>query len=125
MKIISALARVCLLTLSLAVTAVHAYALLDVTDHLVSTDAIQMGRLSRNAIPQDWAGSEPFPGVINGGVAYHYRTYSVYVGASQYVQIFTDASGGAAGVVFTSAYLTSYNPASPAATWVGDAGSSG
>jgi hypothetical protein len=125
MKIISTLARVCLLTLSLVAAAAQGYAILDVTDHLVGTDPIQMGRLSRNAIPQDWAGSEPFPGVINGGVAYQYRTYSVSVGASQYVQIFTDASGGAAGVVFTSAYLGSYDPTNKATNWLGDAGSSG
>lgn len=125
MKIISALARVCLLTLSLAIPAVHADVLLDITDHLVSANPTQAGRLGRNGVPQDWAGSEAYPGEINGGTMYHYKTYLVSVGALRYVQVFVDAQGGASGNVFSSAYTTSYNPASKATNWAGDAGISG
>ena len=41
---------------------------------LSSGDPIQAGRLSRNGIPQDWSGGEPYPGEINPGTSYHYQT---------------------------------------------------
>jgi hypothetical protein len=125
MKITSALARVCLLTLSLALPPVHADVLLDMTDHLTAANSTQLGRLSRNGVPQDWAGTELYPGAINPGTTYHYKTYAVNVGSTRYVQIFLDASGNAAGGVFSSVYLTSYDPNNKATNWKGDAGSSG
>ena len=43
----------------------HGAVLYTNTVSLLSTDPTQLGRLSRNGVPQDWSGQEPFPGVIN------------------------------------------------------------
>lgn len=103
--------------------------LLSISDTLTSSDPTQLGRLSRNAIPQDWVGSEPFPGVINTAVSYFYQTYSVNVGADTFVQITFD---DVATSEFASAYVGAYLPNSAGApnfgldtNWLGDAGSSG
>jgi len=92
-------------------------------------DPTQLGRLSRNGIPQDWSGSEtPFPGVLNTATTYHYHAYSVNVGITPFVQISLDAGVN----VFISAYDTTYSPNSAGGpnfgfdtNWLGDAGSSG
>ncbi|MFO1325038.1 MAG: Ig-like domain-containing protein [Burkholderiales bacterium] len=129
MKMISALARYVALILSLAVATAHADVLLSITDQLAAPDATQSGRLSRNGIPQDWAGSEPFPGPFNIGQINHYRTYAVNVGVTPYIQVILDSP---ATTTFVSAYLTSYVPGSAGApnygldiNWLGDAGGSG
>ncbi|HEY3441351.1 MAG TPA: PEP-CTERM sorting domain-containing protein [Paludibaculum sp.] len=96
--------------------------LFTITDSLANTDPTQLGRLSRNGIPQDWAGSEPFPGTINLATPYHYRYYDVNVGATPFIQIIMDAS---TVTEFASAYITSYDPANKATNWLGDAGVSG
>jgi hypothetical protein len=96
---------------------------------LASFDPTQLGRLSRNGIPQDWVGSEPFPGVINPATSYFYQTYSVNVGADTFIQItFDDVSTSE----FASAYVGAYLPNSAGSpnfgfdtNWLGDAGTSG
>lgn len=129
MKMISALARYAALILSLAVTAAQADTLATITDQLAVTDATQLGRLSRNGLPQDWAGTEDFPGVINTATVYHYRTYAVNVGLTPYIQVNVDSNSGN---TFVSAYLTSYAPNSAGGpnfgfdtNWKGDGGTSG
>ncbi|MEO8753105.1 MAG: Ig-like domain repeat protein [Casimicrobiaceae bacterium] len=129
MKMISALARMFVLAVSLAATATYADVLLDVSGALVAGNPTQLGRLSRNALQQDWAGSESFPGVINPASTYHYTTYTVNVGATPYLQIEFDSTSAN---TFVSAYLTSYAPNSAGApnygfdtNWLGDAGRSG
>jgi hypothetical protein len=109
---------------------VHAATILDVTSSAITLgDPTQTGRLSRNAIAQDWSGDEAFPGVINTGTTYHYHVYSVNVGITPFVQITFDSLSTN---TFLSAYDTSYLPDSAGSpnfgfdtNWLGDAGSSG
>jgi hypothetical protein len=111
-----------------AITA-RASVLLDFNSALTATDPTQLGRLSRNGLPQDWTGGEVFPGVINPTTAYHYHTYSVNVGLGPFVQVLFDSISTD---LFISAYDTSYLPNSAGApnfgfnvNWLGDAGLSG
>ena len=123
MNKISALGRVITLG-SIVTAAAHAAVLFDITSSLQLTDPVQLGRLSRNSIQQDWVGSEPFPGVVNPTTPYHYTTYSVNVGVSNFVQIDFDDVAGLAQT-FVSAYQTSYSPLSFSTNWLGDPGLSG
>ncbi len=92
-------------------------------------DPQQLGRLSRNGVPQDWSGGEPFPGVVNMGTSYHYATLDLDIGALEagfvfggFLQIIFDST---ATTTFLSAYLSSYNPADLSDNWLGDPGFSG
>ena len=94
-----------------------------------STDLTQLGRLSRNGIPQDWSGQEPFPGVINTTTSYHYVAVSILVpNWLSFLQITVDSNNAN---IFAAMYDTSYNPnpISPNrgldVNWLGDAGASG
>jgi PEP-CTERM motif-containing protein len=122
-----------LVVLVLASGSAQAATILDVSAALSLSDPIQLGRLSRNAIQQDWAGSEPFPGVINPTTPYHYRAFLLNVGLTPYIQINFDSISAN---TFVSAYQTSYRPNTPGApvggpnygfdvNWLGDAGVSG
>lgn len=129
MKMMKALARLLILTLSLATAIAQANVLLDVNGALVAGDPTQLGRLSRNGVLQDWAGTEAFPGPFNTGTTYHYHTHTVNVGSTPFIQIEFDS---ATANTFVAAYVTSYNPNSAGApnfgfdvNWLGDAGSSG
>ena len=113
----------------LASAAAHASVILDLTDFLVVTDPTQLGRLSRNGIPQDWAGTEDFPGVLNTTTMYNYHAYMVNVGVTPFVQIEFDSTSTN---TFVSAYDTAYLPNSAGSpnfgfdtNWLGDAGFSG
>ena len=134
MKVSPSLRRVAgsiLLTFALCATA-RATLILDVTSAITLTDPIQMGRLSRNGIPQDWADTETFPGVINPATSYHYHTYAVDALTAvlgPFMQITFDSISAN---TFVSAYYTSYNPNSVVGGnlgfdthWLGDAGLSG
>ncbi|MEO8592586.1 MAG: PEP-CTERM sorting domain-containing protein [Candidatus Solibacter sp.] len=84
------------------------------------TDPTQLGRLSRNGIPQDWANTEPFPGLVNTTTSYHYRTVSIFVpNWFPFLQISLDSENPN---IFGSAYDTTYNPANLSANWLGDPG---
>jgi PEP-CTERM motif len=106
--------------------------ILNFTTSLTTADPTQLGRLSRNSIAQDWVNTEPFPGVVNPTVAYHYRTFQIdpfTVSLGPFIQISLDDS---LPNLFASAYFTSYNPNSAGAPnlgfdthWLGDAGASG
>ncbi len=96
---------------------------------LQTTDSTQLGRLSRNGTPSDWSALEPFPGVLNPALSYHYETFVIPTSPFPFLQIsFNDLSGAAN--TFASAYLNSYNPNSTATNrglnvnYLGDAGSS-
>jgi hypothetical protein len=128
MKRISMLATTAVLTM-LAATSARATTILDVSGAVALGDPTQLGRLSRNNIPQDWTGGEAFPGVINTGVTYHYQTFMVNVGIASFVQIEVDSNSGN---IFFSAYDTAYLPNSAGGpnfgfntNWLGDAGFSG
>jgi hypothetical protein len=115
--------------LVLAVPVMRAELLAAFTSSIAPGSPTQLGRLSRNGIPQDWSGDEPFPGVINTGVTYNYMTFMVPIGDLNFVQISIDDP---AVTEFASAYTTSYLPNSAGApnfgfdtNWLGDAGSSG
>jgi MYXO-CTERM domain-containing protein len=113
-------------------TVAHAQTVLDVTSALVLGDPTQTGRLSRNAVPQDWANDEPFPGVINTTITYHYHTYIIdaaTMALGPFAQITFDSTSAN---TFVSAYYTSYLPDSAGTPnfgfdthWLGDAGTSG
>jgi hypothetical protein len=113
----------------IATGSAQATSLLDITSSLTTSDPTQLGRLSRNGIPQDWAGTEVFPGVLNTTVTYHYHVYKVNSGNTPFIQILFDS---ASLNTFVSAYDTSYLPNSAGApsfgfnvNWLGDAGFSG
>lgn len=129
MKITSALVRLLALALSFATLTATADTLFSVSDQISGTDPTQLGRLSRNNVPQDWGQSEPFPGVINAASTYRYRAYTINVGLTPFVQVSLDST---ATTTFVAAYLGSYAPNSAGApgygfdtTWLGDAGFSG
>lgn len=117
MKRFGLLAGLLLLASSLAAPSAQA-----VTVSISASDPIQLGRLSRNAITQDFAGDEPFPGVINPATPYHFHAYSLNVGLTPYVDVFIDSPSA---TVFYSGYLGSYHPNNLATNWLGDEGSSG
>jgi len=128
MKVISRISKVVLLVL-FATELARASTIFDVSGALTLTDPTQLGRLSRNGIPQDWAGTEAFPGVINTTTTYHYHVYQVNVGITPFIQILFDS---VSPNTFVSAYDTSYAPNSTGApnfgfdtNWLGDAGFSG
>jgi hypothetical protein len=97
---------------------------------ITATDPTQLGRLSRNGVPQDWTGGEPYPGIVNPTTAYHYSVYTLpgwwfdfgAGGYAGYVQVMIDSISANS---FGAAYRNSYNPTNMSATWLGDAGSSG
>lgn len=128
------IAGIVMLTVALCATA-SATDVLNTTTALTLGDPTQSGRLSRNGLNQDWANTEPFPGVVNTATIYHYRTFVIdpfTVALGHFMQVSLDHQGPNRGTLFASAYLTSYNPNSTATgnrgfdtNWLGDAGSSG
>jgi hypothetical protein len=96
--------------------------LLVTSSSLASTDATQLGRLSRTGVASDWSASKAFPTTINPAVVYHYKTFSVAVGTTSFVQIELDDPNA---VFLASAYLDFYSPGSQATNYLGDAGTSG
>lgn len=122
MKMLGTLARILILTSSLATASANATVIFSTNGNLTANDPTQLGRLSRNGVPQDWAGIEPFPGVINPTAIYHFHTYLINVGLTPFIQINFDSN---AATTFVSAYQTTYNPGNLATNWLGDAGGSG
>lgn len=108
----------------------HASVLYNNTITLLSTDPTQLGRLSRNGVPQDWSFQESFPGVLNPTTSYHYEAIPVFVPHGlPFLQISIDSDNIN---TFGSAYDTSYNPDSGPlpflgfdVNYLGDAGTSG
>ena len=115
MKLFSALTRAALIASVLIGASAQSAA-------LVASDPIQLGRLSRNGIPQDWSFGEPFPGVINPTTPYHYHVYAYNVGLNPFVQFSIDSTSA---FTFFAAYQTAYLPTNLAYAWLGDAGGSG
>jgi hypothetical protein len=103
---------------------------LNVNSQVLTTDPTQLGRLSRNAIPQDWSGTEAYPGEINTTTTYHYTTFTiaasvVALGPFMQISLFDLGPVASQGNIFVSAYVNSYLPASKSTNWLGDAGFSG
>jgi hypothetical protein len=122
MKSLSTISTLVLFLL-LGTTSARAQCILNVASALNPTDPVQLGRLSRNGIPQDWSDGEQFPGVINAATQYHYRVFQVTVHNTPFVQINFDSVSPS---TFVSAYDSSYEPATGFEThWLGDAGFSG
>jgi hypothetical protein len=117
MKRFGLLAGLVLLVSSLAAPVAQA-----VTVSLTASDPLQLGRLSRNGVPQDFAGDEAYPGVVNPTTPYHFHAYSLNVGNTPFVEIIVDSLSTS---VFYSAYRGSYHPSNMATNWLGDAGTSG
>lgn len=97
------------------------------TYQITSADTTQAGRPSRNSIPQDWSGTETYPGAINPGLTYYYKTFtfasSLFANAP-YLDISTfDPANGSS--YFLSAYSGSYSTSNRATNWLGDVGFSG
>src|SRR5690349_12914527 len=93
--------------LALAAPASRADILDVITSTITSASPTQLGRLSRNAIAQDWTGGEPFPGVINTTTTYNYVTFTIPVGPLRFIQISIDAP---TTTEFASAYVNAYVP---------------
>ncbi len=128
MKHLRATALTMLTTVLLCATA-SATDLLNVNSQVQATDPTQLGRLSRNGVPQDWSGSEPFSGEINTTTTYHFTTFVIPATVATlgpFIQISLLDLGPVAsqGNLFVSAYQNSYNPASKSTNWLGDSGSS-
>jgi hypothetical protein len=118
-----------IVTVLLLAGTAQALPLLDITDALTLSDPTQLGRLSRNGVPQDWSGTEPFPGVINTATTFHYHAYLIDVGLTPFIQISVDSTSPN---TFFAAYDTAYLPnSSPTGNrgfdtnWLGDMGLSG
>jgi hypothetical protein len=94
---------------------------------LTAANPTQLGRLSRNAVQQDWFGDEPYPGAINVTTAYQYETFLITPPSYYpYIQITIDSlSANTFASAYLNAYVPSSSPSSLATNWLGDAGSSG
>ena len=109
-------------------TAALANTLLDTTTALTQSDPVQVGRISRQGVQQDWVGTEVFGGTIYTEFLFHYHTYTIPAAglqAGRFVQVHLDDLGLNQGTLFVSAYAHSFNPADLGANWLGDAGQSG
>ena len=94
--------------------------------------ATQTGRLVRNGIPQDFSGTEAYPGTNNPTITFNFITLTLspaQLAGNPDVQIELDTQGLG---LFASAYANAYNPPSATNTagslqtnWLGDQGSSG
>ncbi|WP_425228975.1 PEPxxWA-CTERM sorting domain-containing protein [Sphingomonas sp.] len=120
----------CAIAIALASSWVAAPALAtDVTSGSVSVgpaSPVQLGRLSRNGVQQDWTGTETYPGVINTGTSYAFTTIAAPFGANAFQTVYYDINfDDEMTDLFISAYMDSYDPANKALNWLGDAGSSG
>lgn len=122
MKKLFTTARVALLVLLAAPATARATTILDITTQLSSSDATQLGRLSRDGVPSDWSTTKTFPGELNTTTPYFYETFVVNVGDTPFIQIDFDSD---TAFTFASAYLGSYNPLSKSTNYLGDAGFSG
>lgn len=113
------------LALLLAATA-QAEDITTIVTSLNASNPTQLGRPSRNGVPQDWAGDEPYPGVLNPATTYYYGLYDIaasqFTGAP-YVEINPVETLGT-DRYFVSAYAGSYDPSSRTTNWLGDEGTS-
>ena len=119
------LARAAVLATTLIGTTAAIADPMPLTSFLTTTDPYQNGRLSRNAIPQDFAGDEAYPGVLASsiGLLYHYETFTINVGAANFISItFDNTASQATTNSFLAAYQTAYYVTSRQTTWLGDIG---
>ena len=100
------------------------------TDSVKTTDPTQLGRPSRNGVPQQWVRDENYPGVLATSVntTYYYKTYTYAATGQLFTNDYIDISvfdETNSGLFFVSAYFNSYDPNNRAQNWLGDVGSSG
>jgi len=116
----------------LALTAVGARTadaaiIFDSGDAVFSATGTQFGRLFRDGTSSDWSGPKPFPGVSSAPAARAYEAFNINVGDFPFIQVNLD---NPAANLFSSGYLSSYNPVNSApnygldVNYLGDAGSS-
>lgn len=107
----------------------------DPADTITAASPTQLGRLSRNQIPQTWdpaiSGETASPGVLpaTANTTFNYRAYTftpAQLGNGQYVEIDLQQNNGSADL-FASAWTTFNGTASllSGAGFLGDAGGSG
>ena len=93
---------------------------------ITTSSKTELGRLSRNNVPQSWTVQERYPGVVNPATTYYYNTYTLNYAnfvPNNFVEIsFTDEAAN--GAVFISAYANSFDPTNKQLNWLGDAGAS-
>ena len=90
------------------------------------TSPVQLGRLVRNGVPQDFSGGETFPGTNNPTTSFAYTTIAVPFSANALQDVYYDITfDDVATDLFASAYLNIYDPTNKAKSWLGDAGTSG
>ena len=109
-------------------TACLAKTILETTTAISQSDPIQMGRISRNGIAQDWSGSEAFGVPIYQDFLFHFHTYTIpsaTLTQGRFIQIELDDQGLNQGNLFVAAYANSINPGVFDTNWLGDAGQSG
>jgi hypothetical protein len=110
-----------LLALALAAPA-GAAVLFNVTTALDSGDATMTTRMNRNGVPSDWSVAKAFPGTFGTAPPYYYRTWTIPIIFTPFIQISVDDPSTA---IFAAAYLNTFTPPPSATNYLGDAGSSG
>lgn len=97
------------------------------TTAVTATDPTELGRFSRNSVPQDWSGSETYPGLVGPTTSYFYRVFNfsaaLFAGAP-YVEVNTFEVANSL-VYFLTAYAGSYDVNNRTLNWLGDVGFSG
>jgi hypothetical protein len=125
MKLRSVLSAALLLTGFCSVSA-FADPLVTITGTITTANATELGRPSRNGVPQQWNNVESYPGVNPSTtvLTYYYQTYTIsnsLFNPNNYLDIsFTDQLQN--GLLFVSAYSGSYNPNARDQNWLGDLG---
>ncbi len=123
----------CAVAFLLAASPASAVVLINTTGTFPTTGtSTQLGRLVRNGVPQDFSGSEAYPGTNNPTVTFNYTVLTLspaQLAGLPNVQIEFDTQGLG---LFASAYVNSYNPITATnsagnfqTNWLGDQGSSG
>ena len=70
--------------------------LFELSSSLSFSDPTQSGRLSRNGVPSVWTSAKPFPGTLNAGTSYHFRTITIpaaTIALAPFLQISMDDPG--------------------------------
>jgi hypothetical protein len=107
-----------------ACTLARAGSLFDVSSSLSFADSTQLGRLNRNGVISVWTATKGFPGAINTGTSYHYRTFTIPAATIALAPFLHISMDDPDSTLFISAYDTSYNAGSLSSAYLGDAGTS-
>ena len=114
-----------------AATQSHATTLYSGTMQLTATDALQLGRMTRNNVASDWSVPKVYPGVSSTASTFRYTTLTLDLGAfaaasgvvyAPYIQVSIDSTSVN---TFFAAYATSYSATNQGDNYLGDPGASG